>query len=343
MGVYEDPPGSGVWSILWHHNHVRHRERVGRKGDAQKLYHKRKADARAGLKLGVLRVQGVVTLGELVEDAVDFAKTHRKHPRDYESKAKIVIEALGHRPANEVTPQEIDKWITSRKRSNATGNRYKDFISIAYREGMVNGKVNINPARLIHKRKEPTGRSRYLSRQEYLDLCEIIERDNPEQLPSFQVSVWTGMRFGNQFEITWGDVFFKKKIVDLTKTKNGHPYVVQLNHVALAALQTQHARAGKATKAKDLVFPLPGEYADCRWWFDPALKEAGITNYSWHNNRHTFCSWCAESGLSLKEIQVLAGHRSITMSARYAHLSPSHAMTASERMATTMDAPKVVQ
>jgi integrase len=52
-----------------------------------------------------------------------------------------------------------------------------------------------------------------------------------------------------------------------------------------------------------------------------------------HNNRHTFCFWLAMAGVSIKEIQVLAGHKTIMMSARYALLSPEATVTASERMA----------
>jgi site-specific recombinase XerD len=38
------------------------------------------------------------------------------------------------------------------------------------------------------------------------------------------------------------------------------------------------------------------------------------------------------AGVSIKEIQVLAGHKTISMSARYAHLSPEVTATASERL-----------
>jgi site-specific recombinase XerD len=60
--------------------------------------------------------------------------------------------------------------------------------------------------------------------------------------------------------------------------------------------------------------------------------EAKIADYTWHNNRHTFCSWLALAGVSIKEIQVLAGHKTITMAARYAHLSPEATASASERL-----------
>ena len=49
-------------------------------------------------------------------------------------------------------------------------------------------------------------------------------------------------------------------------------------------------------------------------WFHPCLKEAVIDDYVWHCNRHTFCSWLAMNGASIKEIQVAAGHKVIVYS-----------------------------
>ena len=38
------------------------------------------------------------------------------------------------------------------------------------------------------------------------------------------------------------------------------------------------------------------------------------------------------AGASIKEIQEAAGHKTITMSARYGHLSPEHRLAAMERI-----------
>ena len=67
------------------------------------------------------------------------------------------------------------------------------------------------------------------------------------------------------------------------------------------------------------MFPREGDADrfDTRSWFQPCLAEAGIQGYVWHCNRHTFCSWLAMAGATIKEIQELAGHKTITMSARY--------------------------
>jgi hypothetical protein len=41
------------------------------------------------------------------------------------------------------------------------------------------------------------------------------------------------------------------------------------------------------------------------------------------------------AGASIKEIQEAAGHKTITMSARYSHLSPEHKQSVVERIART--------
>jgi phage terminase Nu1 subunit (DNA packaging protein) len=76
----------------------RRREKVGRKSDAIKLYRSRKADALAGRKLPELRDSRVLTLSDLIDDALEFVADH-KDKRNYVSKGEIVRAALGSRPA----------------------------------------------------------------------------------------------------------------------------------------------------------------------------------------------------------------------------------------------------
>jgi integrase len=331
-GIFERPAGSGCWWVNYYVSGKQHREKAGRKPDAIALYQKRKADARRKVKLPELVPGKVVTFAHLSAMAVSHAKAHLQTARDYVSKDKLLQDTLGARPAAEITPQEIDAYLSKHCKTAATANRYRAYISLAYKLGMANGKVQSNPARLVRLRTENNARLRFLSREEYGKMLEIIQRDNPEQVQAFVVSVYTGMRWGEQYSLEWNQVDFKRQIIRLTKTKSGSARDVPLNSVALEALKTQQANVPH--QPSDVVFPRPGPSSDCRWWFEPSLTEAKIDDYTWHNNRHTFCSWLAMAGVSTKEIQVLAGHKSITMAARYSHLSPEASASASERLVT---------
>jgi hypothetical protein len=64
-GVFERPPGSGVWWINYYEHGNQHREKVGRKGDAIKLYGIRKADILRGHKLPPMRRVAQVLVADL--------------------------------------------------------------------------------------------------------------------------------------------------------------------------------------------------------------------------------------------------------------------------------------
>jgi site-specific recombinase XerD len=48
--------------------------------------------------------------------------------------------------------------------------------------------------------------------------------------------------------------------------------------------------------------------------------------------RHTFCSRAIMKGVDLKTAQTLMGHKTISMTARYAHLSAQHLDAAIEKL-----------
>lgn len=145
------------------------------------------------------------------------------------------------------------------------------------------------------------------------------------------------MRWSEQFTLAWSQVNLKQRVIHLWATKDPSGRVqtrarnVPLNSVTVAALIEQQQMVPH--EPNDSVFPEAGDY--CRFWFEPALAEAKVADYTWHCNRHTFCSWMAIAGRSLKEIQELAGHKTIAMAARYAHLAPETTITASESIVAT--------
>lgn len=131
----------------------------------------------------------------------------------------------------------------------------------------------------------------------------------------------------------WSQVDLERPTIELPKTKNGSARTVHLNADALRAIGSLRRPLHKAS---DPVFPREGSQGrfDTRSWFQPCLEEAKIASYVWHSNRHTFCSWLAMAEASIKEIQELAGHKTIMMSARYSHLSPEHRLSVIDRIAT---------
>jgi integrase len=331
-GLFERPPGSGIWWINFYVDGKQHREKAGTKQAAINLYQKRKQDDREGKKLPSLRSTRFVTLSELIDDALEHVAGH-KDLRNYKSKAEIVRADLGGRKAEDITPQELLQWLNGRKKSAATYNRYKAFLSLCYRVGEQNSKVEKNPARKAPHKREDNARIRFLSQEdEYPRLHASVSELFPEHVAEFVVSVHSGMRLSEQYTAEWSQYQKDRRAIELSKTKNGHQRTVHLNQDAIDAIESLKL---PGQRMRGRIFPREGskDRFDNRSWFVPCLEAARIDVYLWHCNRHTFCSWLAMAGASTKEIQEAAGHRTITMAARYAHLSPAHRLSVVERIA----------
>jgi site-specific recombinase XerD len=138
------------------------------------------------------------------------------------------------------------------------------------------------------------------------------------------------MRLGEQTTLEVQQADFARNEILLEETKNGDSREIPMVPEVRAAL-----RQLIGTRRSGLVQQRErgGAGAVDLDWFQDLVRELNIDDYSWHNNRHTFCSWLAIAGKPLKTIQELAGHRTIQTTAKYAHLTPNRKRADLEDMA----------
>jgi site-specific recombinase XerD len=339
-GVYEKEPGSGVWWVRWTDLQGKlHREKAGRKSDAKTLVDKRRTETIQKRKLPE-QFRCKVTFGALCDDALEHstATNNPKVTHDFSLKVQRLKPVFGGRDAAVITKQDILRWLTSeaeeREWKASTRNRWQAAFSLIYRVGVENEKIERNPAAGIRRKTENNARVRFLSREEEATLRKVIAGRFPKFLPQLDISLHTGMRASEQFGLEWTQVDFERCILTLHKTKNGSTRHIPLNTTALAALES--LRKGDGPR----VFPSARNEDEglrgARGWFKSALEDAGVRDYTWHCNRHTFASRLIMAGVDIRTVGELLGHKSLSMTMRYSHLAPAHNAAAVDRLVTAV-------
>ena len=205
--------------------------------------------------------------------------------------------------------------------SNAAVNRQmsvlKRAINVAISEW---GWLAHNPAN-VEALPESKGRTRFLQGDELdrlLEACKVSE--NPDLLAIVVVAITTGARRGEITNIRLKDVDFMAKRILLPITKNGKPRSLFLAGCALNLICTISENA----KPKQVyLFASPRDISrsnDFRTAWRTALKNAELTDFKFHDLRHSAASFFALNGAGLHQIAEILGHSSLHVTKRYTHL-----------------------
>ncbi len=234
--------------------------------------------------------------------------------------------------------KEADANRPKAKRSGPTVNRFIAALSVCMAHGVKELRwLEKNPCELVKKPKENQGRVRFLSddeRERLLNAC----RPHPDLYLAVVLSLTTGGRQAEIMSLRWTQVDFIRQVITLHNTKNGDRRALPLVGEAFTLLQ---ARSKVRRLTDDRVFPpsasaKKAEYIDLRAPWEAALAATSITDFHWHDLRHTAASYLAMSGVSLVEIAKVLGQRTLQMVARYSHLSDEHIVATGEKLAARL-------
>ena len=170
--------------------------------------------------------------------------------------------------------------------------------------------------------KENNQRIRYLTEEEITRLvAECLPKIHLHRIVVCALN--TGMRKGEILSLRWSQIRpHLNGFIYLEKTKNKERREIPVNETLEAVFKEIRKEQGLTseyvfTYAKRLVSRIDRA-------FHGALNRAGIEDFKFHDLRHTFASHLVMKGASLKEVQELLGHKTMTMTLRYAHLSQDH-------------------
>lgn len=293
----------------------------------------------------------------LDENYYPWLETHHKAHRKTRHTLEYSFSALMEKALTEITQRELEamrvKWLATGLK-DATANRKLAALRGALSKAVEWGVIEQHPmAKLKPMRLDTRGRVRFLSADEEKRLRQALddreermraERDSAnkwrlerkkEELPDLRtrnfadhlkpmtiISLNTGLRRGELFNLTWADVDLQQKTLTVVGegAKSDQTRHIPLNKEALGTLKAWKAQS----TGSSIVFPSQtgGVMDNVKKSWDGVLKVAEIRSFRWHDLRHTFASKLAMKGVPLNTIRELLGHADLKMTLRYAHLTP---------------------
>jgi len=140
--------------------------------------------------------------------------------------------------------------------------------------------------------------------------------------PMVLVSLNTGMRRGELFDLKWSAVNFDTKTITVAgdTTKTSDTRYIPMNKEVMSVLEDWKKQAGTSR----YTFPSQGggRLEDVKSAWLKLLERAKINGFRWHDMRHDFASRLVMAGVPLNTVRDLLGHADIKMTLRYAHLAP---------------------
>jgi integrase len=279
------------------------------------------------------------TFKELSVEYLKWAKRQRSF-KQKETLVNQLVTILGAYPLRAFNSRLLEQYQTermekSRKQAKKTipgGNKpgtinrhvatIKHMFTKAVEWELVEEEA-LKKVRKIRLLEENNRRLRYLSKEE----CQALVRECASHLkPIVIIALNTGMRRGEILSPKWDNVDLKHGSVLLDRTKNGERREIPINATLRATLEALPRRIDGGDV---FVNPVTGHtYGDIKTGFNRACKKAGVKDFHFHDLRHTFASHLVMAGVDITTVKELLGHKTLTMTLRYAHLAPSHMVKA---------------
>lgn len=295
-------------------------------------------EAEAAIKADILRgnldinqkAKQAPTLRDVWNKYLPWAKEHKKTwDDDLFNYQKHLEPRFGRKRLDDIAPIDIERMkLDLKKGLNKNGKPYSKatikhqvvlinrLYNLARRWGMYDGR---NPIDQVEIPRLDNHVTEFLRDDEVVSLRQTLENWPCRTSAAFvKFTLFTGMRRGELFKLTWDDVDFERGMVKLREPKGGKTQTIPVNEQALQVLRELEVTS-------PFVFPGKGgqQRTDFKGPWRRIRKAAGLPdNFRFHGLRHHFASILVSAGYDLLVVQKLLTHKDSRTTQRYAHLSP---------------------
>lgn len=234
---------------------------------------------------------------------------------------------------------QTDSMVRGLKSSscNKILNVLKHMFTKAVEWDMVESET-LKRIRKVKLLRDEGKRLRYLSVEE----CQhLVNACDFHLKPIVITALNSGMRKGEILSLKWENVDTRHGFILLDRTKNGERREIPISETLKTILLN-------ITRRLDIPYVFydhktGNRYQDVKRSFSTAIRRARIHDFHFHDLRHTFASHLVMAGIDLTTVSRLLGHKTLTMTLRYAHLAPAHMVKAIDVLDTTLNGKPDIQ
>lgn len=272
-----------------------------------------------------------ITLSVLIKDYLTYSRS-RHTPATHEGIKLVINEFLsftGDMSVEKIDVRKIEIFIANGKeRASAwTARRFYIILRSMFETAKRWNMVTENVCAKVEKPKVPEIIPVYFSIKEFQQLLSFIGDKNFRDL--CLTAFYTGMRLGELLSLEWCNIDFT---LNLIQVKNSDTFTTKSKKNRVIPMNTdlvKHLKERKLNEISEnpLVFlnrfgrALDSKCVSKR--FKNIVIASGLNKkLHFHSLRHTFCTLLVSSGVSLFQVQKLAGHSSPQTTMIYSHAEP---------------------
>lgn len=245
-----------------------------------------------------------------------------------------ILKAIGTTPIRDIGELHIKKLSRTMTKAGKAPRSIeyalacvRMVIGHAIRAGYHSGP---NPVTTLPRKSKPkydNKRVRFFSKDEAQTLLDSLKEKSTDVHNITLLSIYCGLRAGEVFSLTWGDVDQVHGLVTLRDTKSGKTRTVHMPKAVKEMFKNM-----EPGKKSALVFPARNgkKRSQISKTFERTIEQLGLNDgiqdrrqkLTFHSCRHTCASWLVQAGIPLFTVQKIMGHSTIALTERYSHLCP---------------------
>ncbi|QLL77739.1 tyrosine-type recombinase/integrase [Ligilactobacillus saerimneri] len=256
---------------------------------------------------------------------------------------KHVLPLFGHKKIADITTLDCQRAVNRWSKEAVTFNKRMGLLQRILRYALSLQLIDRVPtdAVIMPRTKKADSSANFYTRDELRTFLEYAEKTlDYKYYAFFRLLAFSGLRKGEALALTWSDVNFKEKYVDVNKTTAVglkswyvlHPPKTEAS-IRKAYIDSKTVDVLKEWRSRQAKWLLSNGFnvldksqhvftnQKNELWYSSSIchtanslaDEIGLHRITLHGFRHTYATLAAQGGMPIKELQAQLGHSNVKM------------------------------